>query len=611
MRQLYLDGTLVHLTKEQNISLNKENNYFSDASEYTYDITLPLADPVNLAFFGPLNRHEHSVDKTRTFEAWLYANGRLFIEGTARITGIDQDEVKLQITAGRSDFFTEDLSRYIDEMRIDAREIEAIYFPIFNETSGAKCNDVAIQVVSNGQYQIATPSTLDTHSAPSFYLKNLVHIIFDRHLDYDIAENAFERDHQGSLSLMQEFLGKIIVCNASYAPDGNLDFVLPHWTVAELLEEITNLTGLRFLFSFEDNRKTVRIVHSKDIYGPDDYDHVEIEQLVDEFEIDISQDPSEDLGSKNLEYEIDNDTIKKFEQVDQSILDAAEWQTATDLDDVLNKFAAMGGGRYTKRYSTILETPAGRQYVAQQRTSEGYNVYEINRLRALVRNAEADTVSPKISPVGYAQATFSIIYEGNPGRVDPYVGIGVTESCLIPSIPGTDRAPSTRSDGLINIYDSITNDESSETDPPDKLYIAIEGKQYINIRINENDYEITPGISFFYEDFFVPYLFSNAARLESILNSLLYGWRYTFFGLEMIPPEDSELYYTLGNMLAQMPRIDTSVTYKKQFIMHSVPDIQARFLIRGKLYACTKLTMELTDDGLVPLMEGEFLEILE
>ncbi len=609
MRQLYLDGTLVHLTKEQNISLNKENNYFSDASEYTYDITLPLADPVNLAFFGPLNRHEHSVDKTRTFEAWLYANGRLFIEGTARITGIDQDEVKLQITAGRSDFFTEDLSRYIDEMRIDAREIEAIYFPIFNETSGVKCNDVAIQVVSNEKYQLVTPNTLYTHSAPSFYLKNLVHIIFDRHLDYYIAENVFEKDRYGMTSPMQSLLKKIIVCNASYAPDGNLDFVLPHWTIAELLEEITNLTGLRFMFSYENNRKTVRIVHSKDIYGPDDYDHVEIEQLVDEFEIDISQDPSEDLGSKNLEYEIDNDTIKKFEQVDQSILDAAEWKTATDFDDVLEQFAAMGSDRYTKRYSTIVETPAGRQYVAQQKTSEGYNVYEINRLRALVRNTEADTVSPKIAPVGYAQATFSVIYEGNPGRVDPYVGIGVTESCLIPSMPGTDREPSTRSDGLINIYDSITNDESSETDPPDKLYIAIEGNEYINMVINENNYGITPGSSFFYEDFFVPYLFSNTVRLESILNSLTYGWRLTYCGTEMIPPEKNNS-YTIGSMLAEVPRIDTSVTYKKQFIMHSVPDIQARFLIRGKLYACTKLTVELTDDGLVPLMEGEFLEIV-
>lgn len=139
-----------------------------------------------------------------------------------------------------------------------------------------------------------------------------------------------------------------------------------------------------------------------------------------------------------------------------------------------------------------------------------------------MRNTEADTVSPKIAPVGYAQATFSVIYEGNPGRVDPYVGIGVTESCLIPSMPGTDRAPSTRSDGLINIYDSITNDESSETDPPDKLYIAIEGNEYINMVINENNYGITPGSSFFYEDFFVPYLFSNTVRLESILNSLTY-----------------------------------------------------------------------------------------
>lgn len=77
----------------------------------------------------------------------------------------------------------------------------------------------------------------------------------------------------------------------------------------------------------------------------------------------------------------------------------------------------------------------------------------------------------------------------------------------------------------------------------------------------------------------------------------------------MIPPEKNNS-YTIGSMLAEVPRIDTSVTYKKQFIMHSVPDIQARFLIRGKLYACTKLTVELTDDGLVPLMEGEFLEIV-
>ena len=63
--------------------------------------------------------------------------------------------------------------------------------------------------------------------------------------------------------------------------------------------------------------------------------------------------------------------------------------------------------------------------------------------------------------------------------------------------------------------------------------------------------------------------------------------------------------------LASLPKVDETKLYRYKFLAKTLPSPTSVFLIKGKRYACLKLTAQITVKGMSELVEGEFYEIID
>lgn len=131
--QLLIDNKPVIVKKGTSIRLTRENPAISQNGDYTLDVTLPLAGCLeNINVFGiPHYRHQPLVglaDKTYQFALEAY---RLRLTGTAVVTQVSEEEIKLQLLAGNTEFNFDNREggdKYIDEL-----DLGAAYGDIFED----------------------------------------------------------------------------------------------------------------------------------------------------------------------------------------------------------------------------------------------------------------------------------------------------------------------------------------------------------------------------------------------------------------------------------------------------------------------------------------------
>lgn len=103
MTELYIDGFSAVLPKDFNVQVKRENPLFTKNGEYTYDITLPLGNPVNAELYKHLNRLNSVEEIKSKRSAILVADNRVYCNGTEIITGWTDDTVSIQIASGNSE----------------------------------------------------------------------------------------------------------------------------------------------------------------------------------------------------------------------------------------------------------------------------------------------------------------------------------------------------------------------------------------------------------------------------------------------------------------------------------------------------------------------------
>lgn len=121
--QLLIDNKPVLVKKGTSIRLTRENPAISQNGDYTLDVTLPLAGCLeNINVFGiPHYRHQPLVGLAdKTFQFALEAS-RLRLTGTAVVTQVSEEEIKLQLLAGNTELNFDNREggeKYIDELDI-------------------------------------------------------------------------------------------------------------------------------------------------------------------------------------------------------------------------------------------------------------------------------------------------------------------------------------------------------------------------------------------------------------------------------------------------------------------------------------------------------------
>lgn len=121
MIALYINDLPAIIKSGTSIKLTRENPFFTSAGDYTLDVVLPLSGCLeNLRIFGALQYRAVSLKflAGKKFPFRLVTE-LLTLEGTAIVTNVTQDEVKVQLLAGNSalnfDTLGEDGEKYIDD----------------------------------------------------------------------------------------------------------------------------------------------------------------------------------------------------------------------------------------------------------------------------------------------------------------------------------------------------------------------------------------------------------------------------------------------------------------------------------------------------------------
>ncbi|MBR7029434.1 MAG: hypothetical protein IKI05_08570 [Bacteroidaceae bacterium] len=106
MLEITINNLPAVLKSGTQIKFTRENPFFSEAGDYTLDVTFPLSGCAqNQKIFGAVHRPEASrkalLKRSFTFRL---QTGLFSLSGKAAVTSVTQEEVKLQLLAGKSAF---------------------------------------------------------------------------------------------------------------------------------------------------------------------------------------------------------------------------------------------------------------------------------------------------------------------------------------------------------------------------------------------------------------------------------------------------------------------------------------------------------------------------
>lgn len=600
MIQLIINNLPASLNKDETLKLQHENPFTTENGEYTYEITLPM-DSVNQKIFGHINRHDVAQKKI-TFPAMLYSGMTLLLYGDAILTSVTESEIGIQLVGNSSatNFTYDDI--YIDEMNLEEQLLddELFYLTVYNKSAGALMCERFYRYDKNSNtltLMFGTGETQRADSRPyypsrSYMLATVMNTVL-RSMQYTILENA----------LANTLFYDIVVVNASYSrTKKTFSDSLPHWTVKEFFINLGQLMGVSFIF--DSKNKTVNILSQKKFALAN---VVHLDQVVDEFECSMDNEDESNITSDIFEYDLQDEQQKQYEQIDQNLYSTI--LLASDLNEAYTFIDAMGTEKYT--YAAMINNVI---YAGKENASAPYGFYlrPIDNLRASGIVKQEPNVTLKFAPVHYTTASVNIS-EVAANRAS--VVIGTQNGVLVPAVEGNEYLPSSNvvirpdTSENNNIIATIESEKTDNSYKPDQFHIALLNDYALqSFPVSFTPIDTEDAIERTVFDYPLPYVINNSEYLWYI-NALgvLYANpnRKKSLSLQSIVGEE-----TIGTLLRDNHlNYKKSVTYKKQFIFRNgIPDVRAKFVIRGKTYICNKLTFEVDNNGIIPLMEGEFYE---
>lgn len=252
--RILINGKEAVIKSGSSFEFISENRYFTGSDSYTLAIEFPLIDcPKNIEIFGHINRKDIET-KQFLFDCEIFA-GKFYKTGSVTITEINEKTVKCQFLEGRS---VQNYDNTLDDIYIN--ELALGYWPdAFSNNSTAEqfliCESptyTAIPWVNNtsGNLQNAIQyngSVLNWH--PDFVQSNEKRVSFCPFLIYIFKKIFDALDYTYDVQAWEASRYKwLLICNCVPGAWGehNWNYILPHWTVTEFLEELEKLMNCQF-----------------------------------------------------------------------------------------------------------------------------------------------------------------------------------------------------------------------------------------------------------------------------------------------------------------------------------------------------------------------------
>lgn len=663
MIQLFLNNTEVFPERDTSIKMIRENPILTESGSYTLDVNLPLSITENVKFFGNLNRIEVSKEYQR-YDCELRTNGRSLLVGTTVITKVTDQAVTIQILAGNSnvrfwnnaeevyidgyDFNDEDgndiVMSWLNQFNIvdttpdleygkqylvrmetshKAGGMTIMDYPRYRGVPGKFCFPMVVDEDYSGETDDSTVNNvfiLEEMVKPlRFYARavnpNLLYVIRRivefRGYSMDFGEYDTEKNR--------------LLHIASARPTLKIADALPHWTVKEFFLEVQKLFNATFVFN--DSGKSCSLVSNTKFK-----DTFILSEIVEEFEGSIDEEGNTGNGimGSNIWYKNLNDPINIMEK---KVLESYTHKMCMNTFQILNDNKRDGDWTIyhigESRYLTVSPEEVGGQK----------QIYEVDVFGGLDLGYEKDT-ELKIIPAKtvlvevYGHGTFSKTWTNEVplGMLKDYYGYGNKyRTGNFISVPALSMPNSWKGYGKFagSLYGKLKGDKDVDEvfgEKEDAMALFFFADKQFEVFESVNRWDNRHALYSYDWSFYREGTMEHTSGVNGNMTDP-WGWivdcPWTDLNVTVnIPEAKAQLPNCSlalreiegrgsvhGSCFAGMPSLETKVEHKFSFLSPTLPDVRSRFLIRGKLFACKKIEVNVSDDGIDPLLTGYFVEI--
>lgn len=602
MNELYLNNQEIHINEATSIKLVDENTYFTKSGKYTFDIAIPLkGDYDNIKKIGHINRLDVAKSIVN-MSARMIANGHKIIDGTATVTQITDEIMKIQILSGNAEFnfLSKFQNVYIDEMDLggvsDANgnlysedayisflfylgnndrckimygtygEVDFVFFPIHETQNDVVHNDVCVR--DGGT--ITFPRTIYNYDSifhPEWdyggykatlavqpYWCFIIRKIFST-LGYTVTENQIE----------DTVLKNAFIANAKRTLSFNR--VLPHWTIAQFIEEIERFFGV--VIEANDSNREIRIVRRAKYF---DQEKIYLDNICDEFEVDVDDERAYDISDANISYEFDS--IDKYLRIDEEIMNVIEVKLFDTYSKLQNYYDVLSDAD-KKKY--IYEA-GGRQYIDYREGDTRY-LRKINQFRNLIRNKNADSIELKITPVQM---------EIGQSFYEDYGMSGTMLQAFRDVV---------RMKAEADAYDGKPSDVQG----------LIEGSMQIKSNRDKIELAINDGVMQKMEWFHGMGLYLSFPWPFVLIDDLLFGENNRGFSFELNKVDGVVTMHDL--VYGSTIKVNTQSELHIKFVTDRIYSPMSLFIIHNKSYICKQIEYKVEDKGINRQKTGYFYEV--
>jgi len=398
MTELYIDGNPVVLPDDFSNRIIEENPFLTKNGKYTFDVDLSLENPVNARIYKHYGRINNNMQLFTNRSAVLIIDNKIHLNGVEIVLSVSSKTASIQLASGNSElnnliqseknirdldmgsvFFAEEETTSADGiyqlpdtwLQPDIISYLSLGYPDKNFVLAPFYSNDHERIYNNYVYwrkstDTGTTTPLFTNGKkprPQPYFAAIIQKLISA-IGYELTEN-FIADHS-------------VFCNY-YLLHGyyTMEYakMLPSWSVSDFLSKIEKQFNCTFLV--DEKRKEVRLLANSDLADGDP----NFIDVFDEHELEIDSEIQTELSQANLEYNLEENEIYKYNKIDKNIYDFALKATYTSLtgltiavdadDDRLKKI-------YQGPYGSFMVIPDGESYKLK-RINQYKNYYKTDK----------------------------------------------------------------------------------------------------------------------------------------------------------------------------------------------------------------------------------------
>lgn len=636
MLNVLINGCKAIIKENSSFEFVSENPLFSDADEYSLNISFPLKDcPQNLKIFGFINRPGARF-KSFVFDMRIYS-GSFSAKGSGIITGFSDVECTVQFLGRRSaqNYYSDLDQIFINTLDLgevpvsirDARNVSVrdawaghwggwnfVAIPWVNEGTGHIINDVQppegvdedsfIPSFDNPGSNLIWKAPEEAENVQNYnmqlswfpYLIYIAKKICDAiHFDYNF------------LSWENSKWNELLLC---HSVPGTWDYLwstlLPHWSVIDFFRNLEPVIEGFFDIDLYSNKITFKpyseVSASSSIFS--------IEKLIDQFSSDTFDDNESCnlIYQKYIGYNLQSDS--KTEAVQ-----SCEWFVREYLKDI----------------NTVNFDSA--QKLSEKAIAQNWNYYRNlgkyyprKNILAFRLEAENRLVTDRVTLVtnylyldgkkwwkhGKRPARIPVMLNNFGPRCVPEDSRKIDDvDTLLDVVPAVVDDTDGRRMLFINLSDySDKYDEPLFEDEENQIGYDVYDSVSMRILANGNDDKSNAYFNNLAVGFYPgsTECYRGAFEILPIFDIVEFNTDWEYW-----KPKHQE--YTLSlqdsdGKFAGLPKVNTNVKFDFSFISDIMPDVTSVFHIRGHRYLCEKLTASFTANGMSQKIKGTFWRIV-